>query len=269
MPGFSIAFNTGFDNLFSRKRVSGILYDSIKKLDFQIERFVLNQFVDDKLFVENEEFIILLDGVITNISELLITYDSKQWYDCVIKMYRLNNNSFFELLRGSFRGLFFDKIANRWLIFTDHIGTKPLYIAEVNQGIFISSEMSDHYQYFKSHGIPYTMNEDAAYMLLSYGFMLDDITLCKQVKKLPPGHYIEITNQVITKHSYYTLPETFVSSPSDLVSDEDNIEQLDALFKKAIIRQFQKDKEYDYRHFVALSGGLDSRMTCYVADEIG
>lgn len=40
-------------------------------------------------------------------------------------------------------------------------------------------------------------------------------------------------------------------------------------FKNAIKRAFEKDLEYGYKHLVALSGGLDSRMTAWVAHTMG
>ncbi len=33
--------------------------------------------------------------------------------------------------------------------------------------------------------------------------------------------------------------------------------------------EFDKDIEYGYKHLVSLSGGLDSRMTTYVANDLG
>src|SRR5699024_7199375 len=47
------------------------------------------------------------------------------------------------------------------------------------------------------------------------------------------------------------------------------IEKVDHLFKQAVKLQFEKDVEYNHKHLVALSGGLDSRMASWVAHEMG
>jgi asparagine synthase (glutamine-hydrolysing) len=41
------------------------------------------------------------------------------------------------------------------------------------------------------------------------------------------------------------------------------------LFRNAIELEFEKDKEYGYKHISSLSGGLDSRMVTWVAHEMG
>lgn len=53
------------------------------------------------------------------------------------------------------------------------------------------------------------------------------------------------------------------------ISDEEAIEGIDQRFRNAIRNVFEKDKEYGYRHLVALSGGLDTRMVCCVAHDMG
>ena len=44
---------------------------------------------------------------------------------------------------------------------------------------------------------------------------------------------------------------------------------MDWQFRKATELQFNKDKEYNYKHLLGLSGGLDSRMVSWVAHDMG
>jgi asparagine synthase (glutamine-hydrolysing) len=53
------------------------------------------------------------------------------------------------------------------------------------------------------------------------------------------------------------------------MTEEEALERLDSAFRQAIAREFDKDKEYGYRHLVDLSAGLDSRMVCFVAHDMG
>lgn len=95
--------------------------------------------------------------------------------------------------------------------------------------------------------------------------MLEDYTLCREIKKLLPGHFISYEDNKIVLNQYYKL----LNIPDDTKTEDEFIELMDYYFRQAVARQFEKDKEYSYKHFVALSGGLDSRMTCWVAHEMG
>ena len=46
---------------------------------------------------------------------------------------------------------------------------------------------------------------------------------------------------------------------------DQNIECIDAAFRKAVERAIRKNEEYGYSHFLPLSAGLDSRMTNRIA----
>jgi asparagine synthase (glutamine-hydrolysing) len=244
----------------------------VSNLDFRrieygknvLNRFTLNKFENDKIFIHTEEFIVVLEGVILNKKQL--KPEDKSWYNCIVQLYKEGGNDFFKVFRGSFSGALFDKIANKWIIYTDHIGSKHLYYYRDRSNFFLSSEISGIYNVLKQNNISYKLSEQAAYMLLSYGYMLSDNTLCSSIKKILPGHYILIENGEFNIIEYYTLP---VSLFVDNINEDKIIEELDQKFRKAISLQFEKDKEYGYKHLVALSGGLDSRMTSWVAHSMG
>ena len=53
------------------------------------------------------------------------------------------------------------------------------------------------------------------------------------------------------------------------MTQEEAVEGIDKYFRQSIKRAFEKDREYGYRHIACLSGGLDSRMTVWVAHQMG
>jgi asparagine synthase (glutamine-hydrolysing) len=187
------------------------------------------------------------------------------WPEIVIELYQKSGDTFFAGFRGSFSGALFDKEKDKWIIFTDHIGSKHIYYDERNGNLLVSSEMSSLYDIYYKRNIPYSLDPQAAYMLLSYGYMLNDYTLCKEIKRLKPGSYLTYQKGNLKIKNYYSLPEEYDYS----ITENEAIEKVDKLFRKAIELQFEKDKEYGYKHLVALSGGLDSRMTTWVAHEMG
>jgi asparagine synthase (glutamine-hydrolysing) len=78
------------------------------------------------------------------------------------------------------------------------------------------------------------------------------------------GYCAIVENNKLNFDKFYTL----TNNPIE-ISEEEAIEQIDKRFREAVKLAFEKDKEYNYKHVAALSGGLDSRMTVWVAHNLG
>lgn len=230
---------------------------------------MIEKFEQDKVFVETDELIIILDGVILNrkdlISESKLNKINSSWVNTLVDLYSSKGETFFSVLRGSFSGAIYDKSQKKWIIFGDQLGSKFTYYSKVGDFFCVSEEMGYIYEILKANSVKYNFNEVGAWMLLTYGYMLDDVTLCKEVHKINPGCYITYYQGVIEEHRYYLLDNTSNSS----IKEEDAIDIIDKYFRQAIKREFDKDDEYGYKHVVALSGGLDCRMTSFVAHSCG
>lgn len=230
---------------------------------------MIHKFEQDKLFAETDDYIIMLDGVILNRSALIekchLPKDESQWLNTIIELYRENGEVFFNQLRGSFSGAFYDKASDKWIVFCDQIGSKYTYYTHVGDFFCCCEEMGYMYQLLQNNGIHYHLSIDNSYLLLTYGFMLDDRTLCEEIHKINPGCYLTFQNGQLLEHRYYMLN----NQPNYSMSEKDAIEMIDHYFRQAVIRQFEKDNEYGYHHLVALSGGLDCRMTTFVAHDCG
>jgi asparagine synthase (glutamine-hydrolysing) len=109
-----------------------------------------------------------------------------------------------------------------------------------------------------------TPNRDAAYMVITLGYVIENNTLVNEIHKLVAGHYLAITNGKFQEIQYHRFSNTPVER-----SKEEMIEEIDCRFRNAVRLQFEKDTEYGYKHVAGLSGGLDSRMTVWVAHELG
>jgi asparagine synthase (glutamine-hydrolysing) len=262
MPGFSLLYNTT-SNIGPRKN---LVCGQLKGANFQLNRFTLNKFLDDKLFFEDDSRIIVIEGVILNKRQLVKENDNAAWQDVVWKLYKERGNTFFNVFRGSFSGLLYDKANATWVIFTDHIASKHIYYYRSEDELVISTEIGNIYDYLKEKARATKLNTNAAFMLLSYGYMIGTNTLCRDIKKLLPGTYILFRKDSFEVYQYYKLPQSTISDKYD---EEAAIETLDENFRTIIGLQFEKDREYGYKHFVSLSGGLDSRMVSWVAHEMG
>ncbi len=261
MFGFTFIYHkkpTDFSINYSKKSFIGGHYKAFNHM--------IDKFVDDKLFYEDENHIVILDGVVLNKVQLM-EQSKLNWIETIMHLFKMKNKDFPSQLKGSFAGIIFDKNKETLTVFTDHLGSKFVYYAYGSEYIIVSPYISNIYKYLQEEEIPYSLSIENAYLLLTYGFMLEDRTLSDSIKKIEPGCTLTFNglSGEIMQLEYYRLTNT----PDNSLSDDDSVELLDEQFSKAVRLQFQKDEEYHYKHFVGLSGGLDSRMTSIVAHSLG
>ena len=264
MPGF-ILHIADTPLTFPTEKRRKLLVEKIADVGFTAERRVVNKFMNDRVFFNDPYYFIIVEGVVLNNHELMEMYGAPSWLDCVLKMYETDGDSFFDKFRGSFSGVLFDKKESKWLIYTGHTGEKQIFYSLVPGGILIASEMGFMVETLKQNGLPVTIDRTGAYLSLTHGFCIENKTLVTEVHKLIAGHYLRLTTKGMEIIRYHR----FSNKPDESITQEKAIEEIDRLFRQAVRRQFEKDREYGYRHITCLSGGLDSRMTVWVAHEMG
>lgn len=231
---------------------------------FTLEYTSSGRFSDDKVNIETDDYSILLDGIVLNKKQLLNASPVKNWVDFLIESYQKGGDLFFNKLKGSYYGFLFDKRANKWVVFTDHISSKPMYYAEYRNHIVFSNNYTGLVNHLKKAGKSVSLNEQGAYLLLTYGYVFEDITITNEIKRLMVGYCALIQNNQLFLEKHYTLTNTPIE-----ITEKEAIEEIDKRFRYAVQLAFEKDKEYGYKHLATLSGGLDSRMTVWVAHELG
>ncbi len=267
MPGFTgfiggekLKFEQNYDsNNFS------FLYNNTIGKNYFFEWNVNKKFINDKLFFEDDNYLIITDGVLLNSSQLMKKYHGENLVETFINMYESMGELFFNEIRGSYSCVFFNKNENIWLIYTDQLGDKKVYYSILNEGIILGSRIFNISETLKNNKKAITLNDVSCLSMLTFGYMIDDNTMVKEIKRLLPGNYIRIKDGKIDLNKYHE----FNNKPLNDMSDEQLIEELDNLFRNAVKLQFEKDKEYGYKHISSLSGGLDSRMVNIVAHELG
>lgn len=238
---------------------------SIRTKRLTLEQNTVSKFLKDKVFEQNEDIFIAIEGVIINSSNLIEKYKKDNMFDVFSEMYHMKNKDFITELRGSFTGILYDKKTDEIYFFTDHIGSKQLFWMRDSEAIVISSDLNYLIEYCKEKSIPYSLNEQAAYQLLTFGFLLEDNTMFDRIHKVGPGTCMIVKEKKINSFQYYRLSNI----PDESQTVEEMIENIDLLFRRAVELAFKKDVEYGYKHLVGLSGGLDSRMTTWIANDLG
>ena len=262
MPGFIIGIGIGI--VLPQEKHPDLIVKTISEDGFCLSWRTCKKFLNDKFLLDDSQRIILLEGVIINNRQLISKYEASDWKDCVRKMYAVHKDTFYDEFRGSFCGCVYEKDLDRWLFFTDHIGDKQVLYSRSSKGIIVGTEVSYLVETLKANGVSPSLNRDAAYMALTLGYVIEDNTLFTEIKKLTAGHYLIVKEGKIQEVEYHR----FTNKPREMTLEE-AIEGIDRHFREAVRLDFEKDREYEYKHWATLSGGLDSRMTVWVAHELG
>lgn len=223
----------------------------------------LHKFADDMVNKNTEDGFYWLDGFIFNKQELMEKNNVAEWSDAFIK--ELNSEKPLKNLRGGFCG--FADFKGKLSIYSDHIGNRSVYYYCANGIIVISSRFNYIVELLKYNGIELTFNIRAVNYMMSQGYMMDNDTFADEIRRVLPGEIIVIDNKnQITQNQYYIIDNIHINKS---MTEDEAIELIDYYFRQAVKRSFDKDIEYGYKHLAELSGGLDSRMTSWVAHEMG
>lgn len=253
MSGFSGIFI--FDNKQTPK-LDSFVFPSIVKNYFQrwnqitTPDYAIHCYNNRKFL--NESYIIRQNGIVHGIEGILLNKKSGE--------NPINSSKDFVNLvnstKGTFSGIYIDEHTKEIRLFADHTASHQLFyywdpsFVAFSSSIFLLTDILRHFD------VEPSLSENAAYMMLSLGYMLEDFTLISEIKKIKAGQYASITaSGIILKeyHNYYRKIEHTIIT-------KELLHELDDKFKSSIEFEFQKDTEYGYNHLATLSGGLDSRL---------
>ena len=220
------------------------------------------KFENDCVMRTDNNNVFCLQGYIFNKD---LFYDrSEEWNEAFSKSMGDDFERTLSMLRGAFCGFYYSGADGLLRVFTDQIANKAIYYYANGDKWIIGTYLDDMVAVLKANDQKLTFNETAARYMLSYGYMLDDSTFITEIRRVLPGEYVMIKEGQAIAERYYLIPNKEID-----MTEEEAVERIDAFFRQAVQREFEKDKEYGYRHLVDLSGGLDSRMTCWVAHSMG
>lgn len=223
----------------------------------------LKKFPDDHVKCSQNGKEYFLEGYIHNKNEIMYAYSQNTWEKGYCSHYE-DKRSFVEL-RGAFSGYVFDREKNSYVVFADQIGNHAVYYYHKDKVFIAASRVDFIVRVLKHNGIMYHLDTNAIECMTSYGFMLDSTTFVQEIKRLIPGCLINRTSTVLSEIRYYTISNRSEQN----MTEEEAVERIDRAFRTAVQRELEKDKEYGYQYLIDLSGGLDSRMVSWVADDLG
>lgn len=236
----------------------------IRGKNYQIEQYTSEKFIEEKLWIDNDTFLFIVEGLIVNIDQLKIDFSAKNATELIQKLYN-TEKQFFKHFEGNFSGLFYHKKDKIWYTFNNQSGTKRIFYFCNSNLIVVGNDLFTLVKALKTLNESISLNEQAAYLLLTSSIVFENMTLVNEVKKLQAGEYLEVSDNRVHTDYYFNL----ANISEDNSTKKSMIENLNFRFNEAIILQHEIDLKYDFNHLTTLSGGLDSRMELFSAKEMG
>lgn len=161
---------------------------------------------------------------------------------------------------GMFAIALWDEKARRLMLLRDRIGVKPLYYAWDGASFWFGSELKA-LRAFRAWNAE--IDRDAVGQYLQFGYVAAPRSIYKDVRKLLPGHWLELGEVGEPAcHRYWAPPEA--AQPTG-ESEEELERRLEAL----LIDAFRYRMVSDVPVGVFLSGGLDSSLVAAILQRYG
>jgi asparagine synthase (glutamine-hydrolysing) len=196
---------------------------------------------------------IVFNGEIYNYQDLRSTlqaqghvFKTKSDTEVIVHLYEQYGVACVEKLSGMFAFAIWDNRAKVLFIARDRVGIKPLYYCQTKTCLIFGSEIK---AILADSAVTPTVDLRIIDRFLSFYFIPGDDTLFEGIKKLPPGHYLIVKDNVVTIRQYWDLQ--FHETPISMREAESRtLELLDA----AVGRHMISDVPVGF----LLSGGVDS-----------
>ena len=216
----------------------------------------LSENAKQPLHNEDQTIWVILNGEIYNFKEIRNELENKHKFytdsdtEVILHAYEEYGDNFLSKLNGMFAFAIYDTKKKKIIVARDRMGVKPLYYHFEDEKLTFASEIKS---IFQNKEIPRVINNDALCQFLVYSYTIDNQTMFKDIKELPPGHKLEYsyTEKKIRIDRYWSLD--FKENNFD---ESKNLEILKKLLTNAIdVRQVS-----DAPIGALLSGGLDSSI---------
>lgn len=205
---------------------------------------------------------IVFNGEIYNYAdlkkELVMSHTFKSDTDTEILIHGFEQWGLAGLLKrinGMFAFCIYDRKNKTSYLIRDRIGKKPLYYYKTQSYVAFASEAK---AFFKLPEFKFNIDSGAFTLFMGFPYLPDNnATLIKEVHKVPPGSYLEISAGAIKKPVvYWQLP----AEKSELAFETAK-EKMEELLIDAVTKRLIADVPVG----ILLSGGLDSSLITALA----
>ena len=159
---------------------------------------------------------------------------------------------------GMFAIAILDKKRNKLILIRDRAGVKPLYYYFDGKTFMFSSEIKS---FHKNPSFKKDIQYDVLPYFFQFGYIPEDFSIFKNVKKLEAGSYLEfdIVKHKIKKEKYWDL-ESFFLEEKISKKEEEILEEIEEILTDSIKLRLVSDVPLG----VFLSGGYDSSFVASI-----
>ncbi len=237
----------GFGTYFSENKKMALGHTRLSFLDLGISG-------KQPLSDSGKKIWVSFNGEIYNFIEL--KNDLKNHYhfstntdtEVIIAAYKIYGINFLSKLKGMFAFALLDGEKNKLYLVRDRFGIKPLYYFQNQENLIFASELKA----ILASGIPKKEMDFSSFAdYFVYRYIPSPKTIWKDIKKLPPAHYIEINtnNLELTIEEYWQL-----KSEEKTKNEVELVSQIDSILKNSVNEHIRADVPIGS----FLSGGYDS-----------
>jgi asparagine synthase (glutamine-hydrolysing) len=214
---------------------------------------------------EDESIWIVFNGEIYNHAELRPDlearghrYRTHSDTETIIHLYEEYGKDCVRHLRGMFAFAVWDSRQRSLFVARDRLGIKPLYYRHDDQELVFGSEI----KVLLAHGVRPEFRRSALPEYLAFGYLSGQETLFKGIKKLMPGHWLEVDERGrLTIEQYWDLD---LSHQTEERSQADYVAKYRAMLEQAVSSHLMSDVPLG----VFLSGGVDSSAVAALMTKI-
>ena len=207
------------------------------------------------VFNEDRSVCVVFNGEIYNFPQLRSELQSRGHRltthtdtEVIVHLYEEMGRDCVHQLRGMFAFALYDERRRKVLLARDRMGQKPLHYAFDGKRLLFGSEIKSILAVAPELA---QVDRQALRQYLLFGYIPDPATSFVAIKKLPPGHLLELEDGKLSVSRYWDLPQYGTHSPA---SEEECLEQLEHRLAEAVKMRLIADVPLG----AFLSGGADS-----------
>ncbi|HLJ02158.1 MAG TPA: asparagine synthase (glutamine-hydrolyzing) [Solirubrobacteraceae bacterium] len=173
--------------------------------------------------------------------------------EVIVHLYEESGVEFPRRLAGMYAIALWDRPRRRLVLVRDRMGIKPLYVAELADGLAFASEVK---ALVAGGLIEPALDPVGAELFMAYGYVPGPHTLFAGVRKLMPGSLLAYEDgRITTERSYWHPWEEVPERPRNTSWQEDT-EELLAILRRSVREHMISDVPLG----LMLSGGVDSSL---------
>jgi asparagine synthase (glutamine-hydrolysing) len=208
---------------------------------------------------EDDTLVAIQNGEIYNFAQLLDDLRARHQLrsrcdtEVIVHLYEERGISFPEQLSGMYAIALWDRPRRRLTLARDRMGIKPLYVAELPEGLAFASEVKA----LVAGGLVVPeVDPIGAELFMTYGYVPGPRTLFAGVRKLMPASILVYEDGRITREESYWNAWQEIPERRPGARWEDDTEELLAILRRSVREHMVSDVPLG----LMLSGGVDSSL---------